>query len=70
MAATRANLSDVLRPDPTPDRYERRTAGWLELDNGFLFFTDESMWRATCDLFGVTTSADSRTAGDETAISA
>lgn len=54
-----ANLSDVLRPDPTPDRYERRTGGWLELNNGFLFFTDEAMWKATADLFGVATSEDS-----------
>jgi hypothetical protein len=29
--------------------------GWLELDNGFFFFTDEDMWTKTCELFGVST---------------
>lgn len=28
------------------------TCGWIELDNGFMFFTDEKMWRTTCQLFG------------------
>lgn len=46
-------IDSALRPDPRPDAYRRETCGWLELDNGFLFFTDEAMWRATCDLFGV-----------------
>lgn len=27
--------------------------GWLELDNGFLFFVDETMWRNACHLFGI-----------------
>lgn len=35
------------------ERYTERLAGWLELDNGFMFFTDEEMWRKTCELFGV-----------------
>lgn len=25
--------------------------GWLELDNGFFFFTDKTMWENTCKLF-------------------
>ncbi len=29
------------------------TCGWLELDNGFLFFTDVEMWRRASGLFGV-----------------
>jgi len=29
--------------------------GWLEIDNHFMFFTDEKMWRGSCDLFGVKT---------------
>lgn len=29
------------------------TCGWLELDNGFLFFTDRQMWEQTCALFGI-----------------
>lgn len=45
-------LAEVLRPVPdaewTPD-----TCGWLELDNGFLFFTDRDMWAGACALFGV-----------------
>lgn len=30
-----------------------RTVGWLELDNGFFFFTDRTMWANTCSLFDV-----------------
>jgi hypothetical protein len=47
-------LSSVLRPcgDWTPD-----VCGWLELDNGFFFFTDEAMWRGTAALFGIETPA-------------
>lgn len=47
-------LPDVLRPDPESD-YRPTTCGWLELDNGFFFFTDAVMWQRTCDLFGVPT---------------
>jgi hypothetical protein len=46
-------LSGVLRPGKD-DSYVPGTQGWLELDNGYLFFTDETMWTQTCDLFGVT----------------
>lgn len=44
------HLSDVLRPagDYTP-----KTCGWLELDNGWMFFTDREMWAKTCAAFGV-----------------
>jgi len=44
-------LSSTLRP---VTEWDGETVGWLELDNGFFFFTDEAMWEATCDLFGVT----------------
>lgn len=27
--------------------------GWLELDNGFAFFADRSMWESFCAVFGV-----------------
>lgn len=27
--------------------------GWLELDNGFFFFTDKTMWENTCGLFNI-----------------
>ena len=43
-------LTASLRPY---DEWDGDKAGWLELDNGFLFFTDEEMWLKTCDLFGV-----------------
>jgi len=36
--------------DPEPDR-NARTVGWLELDNGFAFFTDKTMWENFCGLF-------------------
>lgn len=35
--------------DGTEDKY----IGWLEINNGFLFFVEESAWRKTCALFGV-----------------
>ena len=28
--------------------------GWFELDNGFFFFTDKTMWENTCKLFNIT----------------
>ena len=33
--------------------YRCRTEGWLELDNGFLFFKDREMWEKACQLFQV-----------------
>lgn len=27
--------------------------GWIELDNGFMFFADEEMWRGFANIFGV-----------------
>jgi hypothetical protein len=43
-------LSGALRPF---HEWDHETAGWLELDNGFMFFTDRDMWAATAALFGV-----------------
>lgn len=43
-------LTTSLRPVET---WDSETCGWLELDNGFLFFTDETMWENACALFGV-----------------
>lgn len=43
-------LAGALRPFK---EWETETCGWLELDNGFLFFTDAEMWSKTCALFGV-----------------
>jgi len=33
----------------------RNLCGWLELDNGFMFFTDETMWRNFCTVYDVKT---------------
>ena len=36
------------------DRYStEETVGWLELDNGYFFFTDRDMWTKTAELFDV-----------------
>lgn len=45
-----AAFTSALRP---VNEWDSRRCGWLELDNGFLFFTDEDMWRKACALFGV-----------------
>ena len=37
--------------DPIDGRASRRACGWYELDTGFFFFTDQSMWERTCQLF-------------------
>jgi hypothetical protein len=31
----------------------KNTVGWLELDNGFMFFVDRIMFDKTCKLFGI-----------------
>jgi hypothetical protein len=30
-----------------------RTVGWLELDNGYMFFSDKTMFERTCQLFDI-----------------
>jgi hypothetical protein len=35
------------------DGYRDSLGGWLEMDNGFFFFTDEKMFRNTLAVFGV-----------------
>lgn len=45
-----ALLDHALRP---VDEWDGRTCGWLELDNGFFFFTDREMWEKTAALFDV-----------------
>lgn len=44
------HLVQTLRPH---DEWDGETVGWLELDNGFFFFTDRVMWEQTSALFGV-----------------
>ena len=47
-------LPSTLRP---ATEYDGETVGWIELDNGFMFFTDREMWAETSALFGVEVSA-------------
>lgn len=47
-------LNSTLRPFK---EWDGDVVGWLELDNGFMFFTDREMWEATCTLFGVETTS-------------
>jgi len=56
------NLERALRPE---DDYDARTCGWLELDNGFFFFTDREMWERTCALFGVEVASTASASGGE-----
>ena len=35
--------------------YAKANVGWLELDNGYVFFADKPMFDGFCRLFGVTT---------------
>jgi hypothetical protein len=44
-------LPQVLRPTNT--EYQPTVRGWLELDNGFMFFADRTMWAKTAALFGI-----------------
>lgn len=46
-------LAGALRP---VEEWDSDTCGWLEISNGFLFFTDREMWEKACALFGVVTS--------------
>lgn len=41
-------LHSALRP---MDDYDRERIGWLELNNGFLFFSNEEAWKKTVALF-------------------
>ena len=34
-------------------KHYRNTVGWLELDNGYFFFTDKEMFHKVCTLFGL-----------------
>lgn len=48
--STRLNTSLL----PT-EEWETRVQGWVELDNGFMFFTDRDMFNGVASLFGVET---------------
>ena len=42
-----AGLADV------PKEISSGIVGWFELDNGFFFFSDEKMWRKTCEILEI-----------------
>lgn len=43
-------IDRTLRPE---SEWDGENVGWVELDNGFAFFTDKTMFEKTCRLFGV-----------------
>jgi hypothetical protein len=45
-------LASSLRPY---HEWDDEIRGWLELDNGFMFFVDREMWQKSAKLFGVET---------------
>lgn len=47
-----SNFTNTLRPY---NEWDGHTQGWLELSNGFFFFTDKEMFEQTASLFGVKT---------------
>jgi hypothetical protein len=51
-AKERVGLDAALRPY---SEWDGEVIGWLELDNGWFFFTSEAAWLSTCELFGVET---------------
>lgn len=52
-AQARLNEPSLLGAVLRPGKHLSRVRGWLELDNGFFFFTDETMWRNTATIFGI-----------------
>jgi len=49
----RSHLDRALFSNPEKDRFSCRTFGWLELDNGVMFFTDRAMFEGFAKLFEV-----------------
>jgi hypothetical protein len=50
------DLKEALLLDQTlwpTSEWHGNTQGWLELNNGFMFFADKEMWEKVCTLFGV-----------------
>lgn len=39
--------------DPRRVEYAKKNIGWLELDNGFIFFTDKEAFDKFCIMFGI-----------------
>jgi hypothetical protein len=53
---TRDGSHMVSTLDPIED-YEGKIVGWLELNNGFFFTVDKTMWERFCELFEVSADA-------------
>jgi hypothetical protein len=47
----RVGLEDSIRL--IADGKAAHTLGWLEINNGYMFFVDKEMWKKTCALFGI-----------------
>nr|MBA4404827.1 hypothetical protein [Nanoarchaeum sp.] len=47
--------SCLLKPSLENDEYCKNIVGWLELNNHFLFFTDETMYRRSLEMLGLKT---------------
>ncbi len=45
------HLASTLRPHHDWESNGTQTVGWLEMNNGFMFFTDRDMWAGACKLF-------------------
>jgi len=46
-----ARFEWVLDPSPSDDLVDVAPGGWLELDHGFFFFVDKTMFTRVCELF-------------------
>lgn len=46
-------LGNRWSPKEGPQEHHKNKIGWLELDNGFIFFTDENAFLKFCKLFGI-----------------
>lgn len=46
-------LKEAITPRVGPGSYRKNIVGWLELNNGFFFFTDHEMFENTKRLFGI-----------------
>lgn len=45
--------SDYGKNKGKPEEWHLENCGWLEIDNGYMFFTDKKMWQDTGKLFGL-----------------
>ncbi len=43
----------LLRESVNDEHNYRNVRGWIELDNGFMFFSDKKMFQNTCEILGI-----------------